>query len=61
MLRSRSIRIDFECSFPTDYTLSLENGITPLVSSLAVDLGLNVGKFDVSLGLLLKNIKKITN
>ena len=49
--RSRMIRVDFECVFETAYSLSLDNGITPLLEKAEVDIGLVEGKIDVALGL----------
>ena len=45
------IRVDFECVFETAYSLSLDNGITPLLEKAEVDIGLVEGKIDVALGL----------
>ena len=45
------IRVDFQCVFETSYTLSLQDGITPLLEKAEVDLGVGEGNIDVSLGL----------
>ena len=49
--RSRMIRVDFQCVFETSYTLSLQDGITPLLEKAEVDLGVGEGNIDVALGL----------
>ena len=33
--RSRMIRVDFECIFATVFTLSLDNGLTPLLAKVS--------------------------
>ena len=45
------IRVDFQCVFETAYTLSLANGITPLLEKAEVDIGIGEGKVDLALGL----------
>ena len=49
--RSRMFSVEFECLFEMSYTLSLDNGITPLVEKAKIDIGRVEREIDVALGL----------
>ena len=49
--RVNTIKIDFQCTLKTKYTLSLETGIIPMLSMVDVDLGSTEGTFELALGL----------
>ena len=49
--RQRTVKVDFSCVFETSFTLSIADGITPLIVKADIDLGREQGVVDLSLGL----------
>ena len=49
--RVNTIKVDFQCMLKTKYSVSLETGISPMLSMVDVDLGSTEGIFELALGL----------
>jgi len=49
--RVNTIKVDFQCILKTTYSVSLDTGITPMLSMVDVDLGSTEGTFELALGL----------
>ena len=49
--RVNTIKVDFQCMLKTKYSVSLETGISPMLSMVDVDLGSTEGTLELALGL----------